>query len=269
MITLSGVRSSCDMVDTNSDLSRSAAARSATRRAFWSAIEAWWPSPSARRRWRRLKPCRAVSRPAARKPATQPLRKSGTAIQLPERQPRGSHIGRTVSPSATKSSRREIASWSRGKSSRRKRPLPMASRSPSGTPCPPVILKVPERVARGGAELDHLAPAQAPDDGQVRRVADLARAARLDGQPVRRREAETLALRVPEEDLHARHAHEGHRGLAHGAQQRLDRVHRAHVLRHLEEDAHARRLAFVAGEQVGARSGQRPAPLLLHPEEIG
>src|SRR5213592_648908 len=36
MITLSGVRSSCDMVDTNSDLSRSAASRSATRRAFWS-----------------------------------------------------------------------------------------------------------------------------------------------------------------------------------------------------------------------------------------
>src|SRR5204863_290328 len=80
-----------------------------------------------------------------------------------------------------------------------------------------------ERMARSSAELDHLARTQAPDDGQVRRIADLG-CAGLDVEPVRRRQAEALALRVPEEDLHARHAHEGHRGVAHGAKKRTPRL---------------------------------------------
>jgi len=47
MITLSGVRSSCDIVATNSDLRWLAARRSPTRRAFCSATAAWCASPSA------------------------------------------------------------------------------------------------------------------------------------------------------------------------------------------------------------------------------
>src|SRR5437899_3195811 len=59
-----------------------------------------------------------------------------------------------------------------------------------------------ERMARSSAELDHLARTQAPDDGQGRRIADLGRAVGLDVEPVGGRQAEALALRVPEEDLH-------------------------------------------------------------------
>src|SRR5436305_1359818 len=168
MITLSGVRSSCDMVDTNSDLSRSAASRSATMRAFWSAIEAWWPRPSARRRWRRLTARRSWFRPAARKPATQPLRKSGTAIQVPERQPHQllgvllavADEERPLEGAAAHHGRREAAAE--------------GQRHASGD----------ERMAGRGAELDHLARTQVPDDGQVRRIADVGLAVRRLAAPV-------------------------------------------------------------------------------------
>src|SRR5919205_151202 len=44
-MTFSGVRSSCDMVATNSDLSRLASRMSSRSRAFWRAIAAWLASP--------------------------------------------------------------------------------------------------------------------------------------------------------------------------------------------------------------------------------
>ena len=62
MMTLSGVRSSCDMVATNSDLSRLAACKSAMSRAFSSAIAVACAMPAARRRCRqRMRRARAVA----------------------------------------------------------------------------------------------------------------------------------------------------------------------------------------------------------------